>query len=57
MHQKSSDKTSNPRPDNLRIKKAEQKLNAPKVEPNLRSSNRKTNGTDGSAGATRGSNH
>jgi hypothetical protein len=57
MARKSPEKTTSEQSENLRQKKEEQKVNAPKVEPNQRSSNRKSNGSDGSAGTARGSNH
>ncbi|HVG17211.1 MAG TPA: hypothetical protein VM935_19720 [Chitinophagaceae bacterium] len=57
MARKSPERTTTEQSENLRQKKEEQKLNAPKVEPNQRSSNRKSNGSDGSPGTARGSNH
>lgn len=57
MDQKSPDRSNRDREDNLQRKKEEQKANLPKVEPNQRSSNRKTNGSDGTTGPARGSNH
>jgi hypothetical protein len=57
MARKSPERTNTEQSENLRQKKEEQKMNAPKVEPNQRASNRKNNGSDGSPGIARGSNH